>query len=122
MTDREQRLKEIEERAKAATEGPWRYEFNSGLTSEGVRYTDREHVWGPRIGINVAPNGDWFTHDLVFIASARQDLPWLISELRKADAKIEVAKKALRESLDWHRRWHGRATEERTRQTLKELE
>jgi hypothetical protein len=69
------RLDEIEARANAASEGPW---------SQG----DTEEHGSGRDDAVYLPNDDWLcdpmacVEDAAFIAHARQDIPWLIAQLR----------------------------------------
>jgi hypothetical protein len=79
------RLAEIEARVAAATEGPW--------TSRVI--DQRQYVMGP--GASVALTGyvddedvpfDDVAADATFIAHARQDVPWLIAQVRARDEAL----------------------------------
>lgn len=67
-----ERLDEIEARAKAATRGPWR------VRAMSVRACESQTVaWD----IAQRPDRD-------FIAAAREDVPWLVAQVRERDAEI----------------------------------
>lgn len=93
------RLDEIEARVNAATEGPWEVKTDGALS------------W-------VSPHGAYSDYyaDNVFIAHAREDVPWLASELRAARAREEQLRSALLlcedalvdDALDWHEAHVGR--------------
>lgn len=81
-----ERLSEIEERAKRATNGPWglsRTQRKTVSVVAGMRlyYEQKGQRSGSAAGSiarNVNPeNGE-------FIANARSDIPWLASKLRQA--------------------------------------
>jgi predicted metal-dependent phosphoesterase TrpH len=103
---RTERLEEIRKRAEAATKGPWESKCRS-VGNEGndpawpekdflqfhVRWTDgsevevvgpKEVTWG---------RGDFYGRDADFIAHAREDIPWLLSELERMDALYRSAMK-----------------------------
>lgn len=75
-----QRLAEIEARTKAATPGPWRREGDwndiAAIDTDGTPY-------------GVAGNDESISHpDAEFIAHAREDVPWLIERLSRAEAEL----------------------------------
>jgi hypothetical protein len=79
----EGRLREIEERCQAATEGPW--SVNKGESYEGCPFC---HVDGWE-----DHGEEWMNLDLadaMFVANARQDVPDLLAEVRRLrDAWVE---------------------------------
>ncbi|WP_340640634.1 hypothetical protein [Bacillus atrophaeus] len=72
------KLEEIRQRADAATEGPWRIGKQSpnGLNNIGTIG-----------GLLTAQTTD--EDDAKFIAHARQDIPWLISEIDRLNSGID---------------------------------
>lgn len=70
-------LAEIETRAEAATEGPWKTFCPYGNSSRTQRV-----VTGPR-GLVVFDDGNSTDSDARFIARARTDVPALIAEVRR---------------------------------------
>ena len=76
------RLDEIKARADAATEGPW--SAKGGFTSDPMI-----EVYGQTVFINPDLDGDpiqpevWA--DVEFIAAAREDVPWLVSEVERLE-------------------------------------
>ena len=83
------RLDEIEARANAATEGPWR-KFQTAQTATTYVVGPRGFLAG---GLII---GETYERDNAeFIAHARTDVPWLIEQVRKRDA-------ALRAVMDLH--------------------
>lgn len=93
-TERDERLRDIQERAAAATEGPWEADHID------------PSVWSPQIivlGNYTAADGydspawhDGTTTDRDFIAAARTDVPWLLAEVTRLDAVV-TAVRGLRE-------------------------
>lgn len=94
------RIAEIEERCKKATRGPWvegLYPHDQGHVHFATKVTerDRERGSGPYIERGLLPvgidivchmqisNSPNFREDAAFIANARDDIPFLIAELRK---------------------------------------
>jgi hypothetical protein len=76
--DAEARLIDIEERANKATPGPWDYRiFNDGYSVE--QQLDVQQIVLTCGLKNGADNS-------AFIAHARTDVPWLVSELRRVAA------------------------------------
>lgn len=92
-----QRLAEIEERVKAATEGPWVAEELDGYITGHV--TSKHKNWAgnraPHQRRDSITDCDAMTNtDAAFIAHARQDIPdllvyvqWLKEELEKCEAR-----------------------------------
>ena len=79
------RLNQIEARANAATKGPWqRY----GTWPYEV-YAPREPDGGPYIASVTGTDGD-NEGNADFIAHARDDVPWLIEQVRKRDAALQA--------------------------------
>ncbi len=76
------RLDEIKARCDAATEGPW--SAKGGFTSDPMI-----EVYGQTVFINPDLDGDpiqpevWA--DVEFIAAAREDVPWLVSEVERLE-------------------------------------
>lgn len=89
-TERDERLRGIQERAQAATEGPWEADHID------------PSVWSPQIivlGNYTAADGydspawhDGTTTDRDFIAAARADVPWLIDEVARLDAVVTAVR------------------------------
>lgn len=69
-------LDEIEARCLAATDGPWRAEFDTVMTDAALGGTR-----------DVATC--WSDADAEFIARARTDLPLLLAEVRRLRAQVE---------------------------------
>lgn len=81
MNDLETRLREIEEREKAATPGPW--DTGEHPTNSGIRYvfdTDGSEV------CTVYFNEE--SRAVEFIAHAREDVPFLIAEVRRLQNEL----------------------------------
>ena len=78
-----ERLKQIEERANAATPGPWEREI--GYHDNGL-YIDGELVASTRGG---AVYWEAPQTDIIFIAHAREDIPALIAEIRRLQALLD---------------------------------
>lgn len=90
MTD--QRIQEIQKRCDTATPGPWIY---SEVASA---------IWADRTSLDVVVAADWggieiSKSDAAFIAHAREDIPFLLSQLAERDKEIE----RLRELADAER-------------------
>ncbi|MFE7106581.1 hypothetical protein ACFU98_35075 [Streptomyces sp. NPDC057575] len=90
------RLTEIEARAVAATPGPWQNdqaEIHQGMP-------DAPDIWvawiGEALNIDDLPQSN---NNARFVAHAREDIPFLLAELRQRDADIAElqAKLAIRE-------------------------
>lgn len=74
MTDREERLKEIAQREAKATAGPWTHQIWTTPHSCRVPACALHVVDGPPPSLSF--------EDAQFIAHARDDVPWLLSEVR----------------------------------------
>lgn len=111
MTPEEkQRIEKIEEREKKATTGPWQYcEWDEYRTSDpdcmttemycGVRTPAQlKHIKEPDIYTT-------FTNDFVenaeFIASARQDIPFLLDLVKRQDVAIKDAEELMK-AINYH--------------------
>ena len=95
------RLDQIEARANAASEGPWRAAVVS-------RYTDADGQERGKGGIypGTEPGPpplfltmDWLTADAEFIAHARTDVPALVAALRAVQEVLDKRGKQAREAL-----------------------
>ena len=75
-----ERLAEIEERANAATPGPW-WPEHRGVMAEGVEIVDDCAVAG----------WDVYPENQAFIAAARTDVPALVAEVRRLAAALDAA-------------------------------
>lgn len=110
MTDA-QRIAEIESREKAATEGPWSWEdwdLDDGpdcYTLVAPPHTRPSGTSGmfPDLGFSLMTDEDHeiSEQDRAFIAHARQDVPWLIEELRASQAREVAMREALERALEW---------------------
>lgn len=84
----EKRLEEIEARAKAATPGPWTIFARSKRAVRAIWLTrlnrDGDSVWTWPGFVQTS-----FEHDADFIAHARQDIPDLLAEIERLQAKNE---------------------------------
>ena len=80
----EQELTAIEERATAATMGPWDGTKNSGVVSKHTR----DHVF--ETGCGCCTDKALSAEDAAFIAAARVDVPALIAEVRKLTAERDA--------------------------------
>ena len=81
----EQELTAIEERATAATMGPWDGAKNSGVVSKHTRDPVFE------TGCGCCTDKALSAEDAAFIAAARVDVPALIAEVRRLRALVESA-------------------------------
>lgn len=89
----EDRLREIEARANAATPGPWRVQ-------DGCYLCGSLHVNGitPEDCPADSPDceGDVATDvDLAFMSAAREDMPALVAEVRRLRAELSTSRMAL---------------------------
>lgn len=89
MTDNE--IKEIEDRCKLATPGPWKSlvegrEIESGDSFIMTGISESEDIWSDKIGADIYLTGAT-TADQDFIAHARQDIPKLIAEIKRLKSK-----------------------------------
>ena len=89
MTDSE--IKEIEDRCKLATPGPWKsivegrdIESADSFIMTGI--SDGEDIWSSKRGADIYLTGAT-TADQDFIAYARQDIPKLIAEIKRLKSK-----------------------------------
>ena len=80
MTKKE--LKEIEERCNKSTKGPWKSIIEGRDQTSGSSFimTDGEDIY---------ISNPLFDNNQDFIASAKQDIPKLIAEIRKLKSKTE---------------------------------
>ena len=79
------RLAEIQARANAATEGPWRANDNG----KGTVYDGR----------NIGVCSMWAVRrpaDAVFIAHAREDIPWLLVRVQELEGELRLANEEIR--------------------------
>ena len=104
----EARVAEIRERAEKATEGPWDHTGQHvwcaegtqeccgrgmPLTDDGIEVTGYVCCGQPEVNwqqVQVAESGET---DADFIAHAREDIPWLLSQLTATLARAEAAEK-----------------------------
>lgn len=85
----EPELKAIEDRANAATEGPWMWR-DTNLTDKRVTFPHLDHVrLGNNRGHRVLMADKMMRGDADFIAFARTDVLVLLDEVRRLQAKIE---------------------------------
>jgi hypothetical protein len=106
MAETTERLKEIEERAKNATEGPWSEDQEDrGKIVSGLM-PDPEHVGGTIYDWCIAevagpfcvrPTTELFdgTPNIAFIAHAREDVPWLLSLLQASQERERKMRRLL---------------------------
>lgn len=89
MNNIKERLKQIRERERVATRGPWQ-----ALEGVPIGHPIRaralfEHADHERMVITYRPKEgqprSFAGDDLLFIASARDDIPWLLERLQKAE-------------------------------------
>lgn len=89
MTDNE--IKEIEDRCKLTTPGPWKSlvegrEIESGDSFIMTGISEGEDIWIDKRGADIYLTGAT-TADQDFIAHARQDIPKLIAEIKRLKSK-----------------------------------
>ncbi|UPQ80692.1 hypothetical protein M0M57_07585 [Flavobacterium azooxidireducens] len=89
MTDNE--IKEIEDRCKLTTPGPWKSlvegrEIESGDSFIMTGISESEDIWSDKRGADIYLTGAT-TVDQDFIAHARQDIPKLITEIKRLKSK-----------------------------------
>ncbi len=84
--EQEQRLRKIEERANAATPGPWVLTTDvPGLFCPEV-YQDR----GEDVGLHICDlDPDTGRANARLMVHSRDDIPWLIAQYREADAHLQ---------------------------------
>ncbi|MDK7626367.1 MULTISPECIES: hypothetical protein [Bacillus] len=85
------KLEEIRQRVAAATAGPWSPNSDINYDRGKARL-----IWGPKgpgYGSIAAVQVDYPNipreNDCIFIANARQDIPWLISEIDRLNSGID---------------------------------
>lgn len=89
MKDNE--IKEIEDRCKLTTPGPWKSlvegrDIESGDSFIMTGISDGEEIWSKNRGADFYLTGTT-TADQDFIAHARQDIPKLIAEIKRLKSK-----------------------------------
>jgi hypothetical protein len=111
MTDAE--LVEIEARAAAASDGPWRIHLGGlpiddgdalagdGEAPDGAAHESRFVAdFGRWWVLSEDPDEDWVVHgnvgrwhgrDAIFVAHAREDIPRLLTEVRRLRAELDRA-------------------------------
>ena len=98
----EQELQGIEERANAATPGPWRVNTENlwmhgnpvGSFYAGVDANSNEHQWVSVITEVSAWDVGTAAVDAAFIAAARTDVPALVAEVRRLRMELAAARLA----------------------------
>lgn len=93
MSEFSERLDAIEARANAATAGPW-HAFDPFIGYECGECTCGQGPNAPyghegQCGLDMLGSFDGLAVDREFIAAARTEVPWLVSELRKAHVVFE---------------------------------
>jgi hypothetical protein len=83
----EQEIREIEEREKAATLGPWRAVWTGDTVKSHRVYAE----WTGNIACGISPK----TGNAEFIAHAREDVPRLTNEVRQLWADNEALRKSV---------------------------
>lgn len=90
-TDHAKRLVEIEARERAAWPAPWLWDRDDGSieTETGGAIAYVAHHMNMH---TIARTGPAFSHsDADFIANAREDVPWLLAQLRAVSAALDAA-------------------------------
>lgn len=97
MTEREQRLREIEARVEAVTPGPWKSGHYAPTEQVSVYYDqiDEGQSCIARTTYTILDGPEQSISDMKFVAHARQDVPWLLAEVRR----LEKANLALSRSI-----------------------
>lgn len=90
--ERDERLRGIQERAAAATEGPWVTEEGEYPDDCPIHAADAYLCTSPDDGVR----GGHSAPDAAFIAAARTDVPWLLAEVARLDAVVT----AVRDTVD----------------------
>jgi len=128
------RLEDIEQRAVAATPGPWhRHTFGHASTisqtlavgkalkdtSDTAGFPMTDLTWlhdDNETSIGLTGNGPAQVENADFIANARSDIPWLVERVRKLEAALRDAIQVIDDSYSadpskWpdHNAWHDRA-------------
>lgn len=80
------REKAIREREAKATKGPWGYGVPDAVATEDQGY----YLIGPHLYQDANKGIRWKPEDAVFIAAAREDIPYLLAELEKAQERDEI--------------------------------
>jgi hypothetical protein len=88
MSEFSDRLKDIEARANAATQGPWKVAGWNKRTIIPAEWAD--DIGSPSERQKFTAFHATNETDAEFIAAARTEVPWLIEELRKAHEAIEA--------------------------------
>lgn len=89
--DVETRLREIAEREKKATNGPWEAERNRDWDEWRV-VNNSDDGCRPIISCTEQPGRE--ETDALFIAHSRQDVPWLLALIKKQREALEAVVKA----------------------------
>jgi len=82
------------ELCEAASKGPWKVKTNRHRNTDGTSWG---WVEGTREGWCWSKNRNHSYEDAVFIAMAREAIPWYIAEIRRLRAEVEQ----YREALEW---------------------
>jgi len=96
----EQRIVEIEERLKATTGGPWIMKTTDGRKNIHIESAEVVTMDRPDARVATLFITAWKIDkrdarpDAQFICEARQDVTWLIGELRAALKRIELLERA----------------------------
>ena len=86
------RIEEIRERERKATRGPW---LHNVLENGSDSITNSSNsIYSEDYGIE-----EWF--DREFIAHARGDIPWLLTEVDRLRSRLERAETRLREIVNY---------------------
>ena len=83
MTDKE--LKEIEDRAKQATSGPWYWHQPKGFGADCFLRSKTDKTYGEYSYIATGMSG---FANCDFIAAAREDVPRLVAEIKELRKKL----------------------------------
>lgn len=92
---KESELKVIEDRSKSSTPGPWK-SFVEGRDIQSADsflmtgLADDEDIWSDKRGNDIYLTGATIA-DQDFIAHARQDIPKLISEIKRLQSLLKVS-------------------------------
>lgn len=95
----EQDLQEIEERANAATPGPWEFSIGEAWTV----YRDNTYTEAIAI-LPSGADGNHARNNAMFTARARADVPALIAEVRSLRAKLDAVPDYVFWCFDEHER------------------
>jgi hypothetical protein len=83
------RLDEIKARAEAATPGPW-HAWDRGIGWEVHKGEERAPCGRSCDELNGEFRGTFTREDAAFIAAAREDVPWLVSEVERLTAERDA--------------------------------